>query len=156
MKKFVLLTMMLVVLPVSSATSADWRWAEPKLKLKRVKPVCETYQCHVSAKVQAKYLYKARVKYYHAKKLAEWKAWTRIPIPDCTWYGESGHGPKYAKVRYTMPNSMGSGAFGKYQMMPGTYSANAKYGDRSPLDQEIAARREYWKHGIFPWTNCTS
>lgn len=162
MKRFLpvfLLTALFIIVCVllvqTSSASADWRWASPHFKTKRVKPVCDSYQCFAAARVQTKRNRKARIKHYNLRKRNEWRMWTSLYIPDCTWYGESGYGPKYARVRYTMPNSMNSGALGKYQFMPGTYSANAKYGDWSPLDQEIAARREYWKHGVQPWSNCT-
>lgn len=85
----------------------------------------------------------------------EWRYWSRQPIPTCTWYGESGPGlPQFHPRRYTIPNSQGSGAYGKYQMMPGTYFAFAKYGDWSMLDQEIAAHRLYWAQGTSPWSAC--
>lgn len=156
MQRLAVIFMMLVVFAPVSSASADWRWAEPKFKLERVKPVCKFKFCKTLARAQAKANLKVRVKAYNKKKLKEWRKWTRLYIPACTWYGESGEGPEYARYRYTTPNSEGSDAFGKFQFMPGTYFANAKYGDWSPLDQEIAARREFWKHGIQPWTNCTS
>lgn len=149
----VLLT--LIAIQHASPASADWRWAEPKLKPKRVKPVCNQRICRTLAKIETRARLKARIQLYNRRKQAEWNTWTRLYIPDCTWFGESGEGPEYAPSRYTTPNQGGSGAYGKFQMMPGTYRANAKYGDWSPLDQEIAARREYWQHGIQPWTNCT-
>lgn len=148
------LMLLLVSLCAPEVAASDWRWAEPKLKVKKVKPVCKYRICKKLAKIQTKANHKARVKYYHAKKLNEWKTWTRIPIPRCTWYGESGTGPAYAKHRYTMPQFDGS-AYGKFQFERPTYISSGKYDDWSPLDQEIAARIEYWKHGIFPWTNCT-
>lgn len=142
------------MVPAPTPAVADWRWAKPKFKVKKVKPVCPNYQCRKAARIQAREIHRARIKYYHARKRAEWKSWTRLHIPKCTWYGESGTGPEFARHRYTMPNSAGSGALGKYQFMPGTYASVAKYHDWSPLDQEIAAHREYWRHGTSPWTNC--
>lgn len=154
MKRLILIVVMLTLfVPVASA-QADWRWRTPHFKLKKVKSVCSFHICHVLARQQAKANRNARIKHFNARKLAEWRTWTKLPIPRCTWYGESGYGPEYARYRYTMPNSGGSGALGKYQFMPSTYFASGKYDDWSPLDQEIAARREYWKHGIAPWTNC--
>lgn len=85
----------------------------------------------------------------------EWRYWSRQPIAACTWMNESGdYLPQFHPRRYTMPNSQGSGAYGKYQMMPGTYYAYAKYGDWSRLDQEIAAHRLYWAQGTSPWSGC--
>lgn len=153
MRHFVLVFLMLAVLPISAA-SADWRWAEPKLKVKRVKPVCQSSFCKTLARIQTLANHRARIKHYNTRKRHEWRMWTRLYIPDCTWYGESGTGAKYARYRYTLPNSTGSGAYGKFQFEPTTYFSVGKYDDWSPLDQEIAARREYWQHGIFPWTNC--
>jgi hypothetical protein len=154
MKRLVLtLVLFAVFLPIASA-HADWRWKTPHFKIKKVKPVCSFHICHVLARTQARAYRRARIKHFNARRLAEWRTWTKIPIATCTWYGESGTGPQFARYRYTMPNSTGSGAYGKYQMMPRTYSVNAKYGDWSPLDQEIAGHREYWKHGTQPWSNC--
>lgn len=155
MKRLVLVLLIFLHLPTASA-SADWRWVTPKLKVKKVKPVCAYEVCKKAAKIITKANHKLRVMAYNHRKLNEWRMWTGLPIPDCTWYGESGTGPEYAKARYVMPNATGSGALGKYQLMPSTYSANAKYGDWSPLDQEIAARREYWRHGVSPWQRCTA
>lgn len=155
MKRLVLILLCFTILPTATA-SADWRWAPPKFKQHKVKPVCDSYSCHHAAKVHTRANYKVHVKYYNARKLNEWKMWISLPIPDCTWNGESGTGPEYAKIRYTMPNADGSGAYGKFQFMPKTYVASGKYDDWSPLDQEIAVRHEYWKHGVTPWTNCTS
>ena len=67
---------------------------------------------------------------------------------------ESGVGPQFASFRYFVWNTSGSGARGKYQMMPGTYASRAKYGDWSPLDQEIAGRREFFANGTGPWEAC--
>lgn len=94
----------------------------------------------------------------HQRKRArlrrEWRHWTGQYIPRCTWHGESGPGPEFARWRYRVMNTSGSGARGKYQMMPGTYAAFAKYGDWSRLDQEIAAHRLYWAQGTSPWSAC--
>jgi hypothetical protein len=152
--KFFIGMLMSITFTNPTSVQADWRWANPKFKIKKIKPVCDSAQCRKAARIQARQTHKARVKYYHAKKLAEWKTWTRLHIPHCTWYGESGTGPEYSKIRYTMPNSTGSGAYGKFQFMASTYHNVAKYKDWSPLDQEIAARREYWARGTAPWTNC--
>lgn len=154
MKRFVAVLLLILILPTAVA-SADWRWAPPKFKAHKVKPVCGLYICKKLAKIQTRANYKAHVRYYDARKRSEWHTWTSIPVPSCTWYGESGTGPKYSRARYTMPNSQNSGAYGKFQFMPGTYKASGIYDDWSPLDQEIAARIEVWKHGISPWQNCT-
>lgn len=156
LKRIALIVLMLatfIVLPAGIA-HADWRWKTPHFKLKKVKPVCGQQVCRALARAQAKSNRKARIAHFNARKRAEWHTWTHIPIPRCTWYGESGYGPEFARYRYTMPNSTGSGALGKYQFMGDTYISSGKYDDWSPLDQEIAARREYWKHGTGPWTNC--
>lgn len=153
MKRLILIAVLLVLFLPTSA-HADWRWKTPHFKLRKIKPACGTHLCHRLARLQARANRSARVAYFNARRHAEWRTWTKLPIPTCTWYGESGRGPKYAKYRYTMPNSGGSGAYGKFQFMPRTYVASGKYDDWSPLDQEIAARREYWKHGTTPWTNC--
>jgi hypothetical protein len=154
MKRLILIVVMLALFLPTASAEADWRWKTPHFKLKHVKPVCSAHLCRVLARQQSKANRRARIKHFNARKLAEWRVWTKLPIPTCTWYGESGTGPKYAKYRYTMPNSTGSGAYGKYQFMPRTYFSSGKYDDWSPLDQEIASRREYWKHGTAPWTNC--
>lgn len=160
MKRFICVLLLLFVAwffaPVFvGPADADWRWADPKLKSKPVAAWCESYQCIKTAHKQSKLRYKRRVQRYHDRKQIEWMHWTAMYIPDCTWYGESGTGAEYARYRYILPNSTGSGAYGKFQFMPGTYHANAKYHDWSALDQEIAARREYWKHDIYPWQGCT-
>lgn len=142
-----------IFLPLSTA-SADWRWAKPKFKPTYVAVMCDTPKCITVGKQFAKERYKKKVRAYNKRKLREWRRVTSQYIPRCTWYGESGHGPEYARHRYTMPNAGGSGAYGKFQFMSSTYFSVAKYGDWSPLDQEIAARREYGRHGTSPWTNC--
>lgn len=153
MKRFGLLVLVTALLSASPA-SADWRWASPKLKKQTVTYKCDTMKCIHATYLKAKHRYKKRVASLDKRRLQEWKRWTRMYIPNCTWYGESGYGPEYSPARYTMPNSGGSGAYGKFQFMPGTYHTRAKYHDWSPLDQEIAARREYWAHGTSPWSNC--
>ncbi len=155
MKKIILAA--LIVLAFPGSANADWRWAKPDLKPHKVAVFCgsdSAVKCHRRAQRISKYQRREAIRKYNARKLREWNKWTRMAIPSCTWYGESGRGPEYHPVRYTMPNSGGSGAYGKFQFMSGTYHANAKYHDWSPLDQEIAARREYWKHGTGPWSNC--
>lgn len=153
MKRFVLVLLIFLTMLVAPA-QADWRWTDPSFKLVKIGVVCDTVQCAKAAYLRARVQRRVKITKYHARKKAEWRHWTRLYIPNCTWYGESGVGPKYARYRYTMPNSQGSGAHGKFQFKPPTYHDNAKYHDWSPLDQEIAARREYWKHGTSPWTNC--
>jgi hypothetical protein len=154
MKRLTFIAVMLSFFISAAPAQADWRWAPPKLKERKVSYSCSTMTCIRNTYLREKRLYKKKVAAHDKRRLKEWKLWTGRYIPRCTWYGESGHGPQYAKHRYTMPNSSGSGAYGKYQFMPGTYFSVGKYKDWSPLDQEIAARREYWRHGTQPWTNC--
>lgn len=154
MKRLVLLLILMAVFLPAALAHADWRWKTPHFKVKKARPVCRYRLCVVLARRQAKAIRRARIKHFNARRLAEWRVWTRLPIPACTWYGESGRGPKYARSRYTMYNSSGSGAYGKYQFMPPTYFSVGKYDDWSPLDQEIAGHREYWRHGTGPWQNC--
>jgi hypothetical protein len=153
-KRLGLLFLLFVLLMTPSVSRADWRWHGPIFKPHKVTYSCATLQCIRHTYVKEKRRYKKRVARYNRRRLNEWKYWSTRYIPDCTWYGESGTGPRYARYRYTMPNAMGSGAYGKYQMMPGTYHSRAKYHDWSPLDQEIAAHREYWANGTSPWANC--
>lgn len=150
--RLILLCFIFVGLP--STAHADWRWADPKIEVKPIKTKCKTGECHRTVKLVTKAKLRYRIFLYNLHKTEEWAHWTSLYIPSCTWYGESGYGPEYARYRYTMPNSTGSGAIGKFQFMPGTYHSRAKYHDWSPLDQEIAARREYWAHGTAPWENC--
>lgn len=148
----------LLLFGIMAATPAtavgDWRWADPILKKQTIKYSCKTLKCIRNTYIREKKRYKHRVERYHDRRLKEWKRWTRTYIPLCTWYGESGHGPEYARHRYVMMNSGGSGARGKFQFMPGTYYGVAKYKDWSPLDQEIAARRLFRKAGTGPWSAC--
>lgn len=148
MKRLGLTLMVLFLLVAPSTASADWRWAP--LKKHRIAYTCVSKHCRYQAARRRHH----QVMLHNRRRLAEWNLWTHRYIPDCIWFGESGYGPKYAPIRYTMPNSTGSGALGKFQFMSGTYHSVAKYHDWSPLDQEIAARREYWKKGTGPWTNC--
>jgi len=152
-KRLGLLTLLFALLSVSPAF-ADWRWAAPTLKKQKVTYHCDSLQCIRKTYIKEKHRFNKRVARYNKRRLREWKHWTHLYIPNCTWYGESGTSPQFAPVRYTMPNSMGSGAYGKYQFMPGTYHTFAKYHDWSPLDQEIAGHRTYWSQGTSPWTNC--
>lgn len=153
MKRIASVLLLFLILPITSA-SADWRWASPKIKPHHITYACSDLDCVRHTYVKERHRLAKKIESYNKKRLAEWKRWTRLYIPTCTWYGESGQGPEYARYRYTLPNSTGSGAYGKFQMMSGTYFSNARYGDWSPLDQEIAARREFWKHGSSPWANC--
>lgn len=139
---------------LAAPARADWRWKRPHWHLGTIKPWCDSPQCLNAARSRAKARLRHRYYLLDKKRRKEWKYWTRLYIPDCTWYGESGRGPKYARYRYTMPNTTGSGAYGKFQFMPHTYFTRGKYDDWSPLDQEIAVRREFWVHGEAPWTNC--
>jgi hypothetical protein len=155
MKRLTLVALLCFTLVPITSASADWRWVPPKIKPHKVTYSCATLKCIHNTYVREKKRLAHKIRIHDKHRLAEWKRWTRMPIPTCTWYGESGFGPQFARYRYTLPNSQGSGALGKYQLMPGTYAANAKYGDWSPLDQEIAGHRENHKHGTQPWTNCT-
>src|SRR4051812_38823222 len=139
---------------VPSMAEADWRWAKPQLKEQTVKYSCSTMKCIKHTYIREKHRYQHRVERYNQRRLREWQHWTTVFIPSCTWYGESGTGPEFARYRYTLPNSAGSGAYGKYQMMSGTYHSQAKYHDWSALDQEIAGHREYQAHGTSPWEAC--
>ena len=153
MKRLGLMTLLFALLSVSPA-AADWRWSTPKLKKQTVTYSCDNLDCIKKSYKREVKRYKKRVARVNKLRLKEWKHWTGIPIPQCTWYGESGTGPEYSPARYTMPNSTGSGAYGKFQMMPGTYHNRAKYHDWSALDQEIASRREFAANGTQPWANC--
>ena len=148
MKRLGLIVMVLLFLLAPSTASADWRWAP--LKKHKITYHCVSKHCRYQAKRRRHH----QVMLYNRHKRAEWNHWTSLYIPDCTWYGESGYGPKYQRIRYTMPNSQGSGALGKFQFMNSTYHSVAKYHDWSPLDQEISARRLFWQQGTGPWSNC--
>jgi hypothetical protein len=145
---------MLMLFIWSASASADWRWATPKLKKQTVTYHCNSMKCIHDSYVKAKKRYKKRIARIDQRRLQEWKHWTKLYIPQCTWYGESGTSAQFSPIRYTIPNSGGSGAYGKYQMMPGTYHNRAKYHDWSPLDQEIAGHKEYFANGTAPWSNC--
>lgn len=88
--------------------------------------------------------------------------WSRQYVPFCTWLGESGQPRRgqgtglqqFARWRYTVPNASGSGAYGKYQMMPGTYHAFARFHDWSRADQELAAHLLYRAQSSSPWQAC--
>lgn len=153
MKRFVFV-LLLFTLWTTAPASADWRWAPPKIKPRKVVYKCDSVRCIKASYLKEKTRLIRKIERYNARRLAEWNKWTGYWIPLCIWWGESGPGPEYAPWRYTMLNHNGSGARGKFQFMSNTYHANAKYHDWSPLDQEIAARREYWKHGTAPWEAC--
>lgn len=154
MKRFILTVLLIFTfLPVTQA-GADWRWAPPKIKAHKVVYKCDNLTCLRQTYLKEKKRLKRKIERHNKRRLLEWKHWISQPIPACTWYGESGTGPQYASYRYTMPNSSGSGAYGKYQMMSETYHNRAKYHDWSPLDQEIAGHREYYANGTQPWSNC--
>lgn len=153
MKRFIFVLLLFTLL-LASPAQGDWRWAKPHFKQHRVVSSCDTLQCIKSAHIRTRSQKLRKITKYNHFRNRQWTHWTSLYIPDCTWYGESGVGPEYARYRYTMPNQSGSGALGKFQFMSGTYHSNAKFHDWSALDQEIAARREYWKHGTQPWSNC--
>jgi hypothetical protein len=154
MRRLTLVLLIFTLVPASAA-GADWRWAPPKAEKRTVTTKCNTLKCLDTRFAKERKRLAHKIKVHDQRRLREWKRWTSLPIANCTWYGESGTGPEFAPYRYTTPNSTGSGAYGKYQFMPGTYSSNAKYHDWSALDQEIAGHREYQKHGVGPWSNCT-
>jgi hypothetical protein len=146
------LILLLFTLVAAAPASADWRWAPPKKQTVTYR--CNSLKCFKHTYYKAVHRYKKRVARLDKKRQREWNHWAKLYIPTCTWYGESGTGPQFAPYRYTLPNSGGSGAYGKYQMMPGTYHSRAKYHDWTPLDQEIAGHREYYANGTGPWSNC--
>ena len=149
------LILLVFTLVGASPAYADWRWAEPKFKQPKVRLYnCRTSACKAKAKQVVKLQLKLKIAQYHAQKEREWTRWIKQYIPTCTWYGESGPGPQFAPFRYTVLNNQGSGARGKYQMMPGTYFSFAVYKDWSPLDQEIAGHRLYGSQGTSPWSAC--
>lgn len=145
--------LLLFTLLLVTPAEANWRWPKPHYKLQKAKAFCDMPQCVKAAHRRAHALRKARVQFYNHRKQAEWDYWTSLYIPSCTWLGESGAGPEFARFRYTVPNKDNSGAYGKYQFMPQTYASNAKYNDWSALDQEIAAHRLFWQAGTAPWSN---
>lgn len=133
---------------------ADWRWKAPNWHRAELKPWCSSAKCLHEEKMRENAKLRHRLYHFNKKRLKQWKHWTRLYIPACTWYGESGRGPQYSRARYVMPNQGHSGAYGKFQFMPRTYYSSGQYDDWSPLDQEIAARVEFWKHKTSPWANC--
>jgi hypothetical protein len=156
MKRLVVtLLLLLFTFAFVESAQADWRWAKPPFKQPKAKTSsCKTTACKTKSKKVAVLKYKLKVAEYHLMKQREWDRWAKKYIPTCTWYGESGPGPEFAPHRYTMPNSTGSGAFGKFQFMPPTYFSFGRYDDWSPLDQEIAARQLFWAQGTSPWEAC--
>lgn len=154
MRRAAFVLMCFTLLLFTSSASADWRWAAPKLKPHKATYSCATYKCIRSTYIKERHRLHRRLVRYNKRRLTEWNHWAHLYIPTCTWYGESGSGPQFASYRYTLPNSTGSGAYGKYQMMSGTYHTFDKYGDWSPLDQEIAGHRLYWNQGTGPWQAC--
>lgn len=155
MRRFAVFLLWFTLLFAAPA-SANWRWAPPSFGKYKITYSCKSYtlKCIRYTYLKEKRRYHRKVERFNQRRLREWKHWTTLYIPACTWFGESGEGPQYSPIRYTMPNSQGSGAYGKFQMMPNTYHSRAKYHDWSALDQEIASRREYWVNGTSPWSNC--
>src|SRR4051812_29944863 len=154
MQRLGILLLLFALLGTSPAVADDWRWTKPSLKRHTVKYSCASLACIRATYLKETRRYRYRLARYDQRRLQEWNYWAHLYIPTCTWYGESGTGPQFSPVRYTTPNATGSGAYGKYQMMPGTYHNRAKYHDWSPLDQEIAGHKEYFANGTGPWTNC--
>jgi hypothetical protein len=157
-KKILLIIIVLSFIYTSTA-SADWRWSSPQLKKQTAVYHCSTFKCIRKTYLSQRKRLKHRIYKYNTRRLVEWKKWISAPIADCTWAGESSppgdYTGQFASYRYTVLNSQGSDARGKYQMMPDTYSSYAKYGDWSPLDQEIAGHKLYADQGIYPWKSCT-
>lgn len=153
MKRIALLLLLLFTFTCATSASADWRWT-PYQKKQRATYSYTSLKELKKSYVREKRHFKRKAARHDRRRLREWNHWSKLYIPSCTWYGESGTGPKFASYRYTLPNSQGSGAYGKYQMMPGTYHNQAKYHDWSALDQEIAGHREYQAHGTAPWSAC--
>src|SRR3954469_7077047 len=154
MKYLGIIILTVALLGAAPASANDWRWAKPRLKPLTIKYSCGSLKCIRATYRKEKHRYQRRIARYDRHRRQEWQHWTRLYIPACTWYGESGYGPEYSPVRYIMPNAMGSGAYGKFQFMPTTYHSVAKYHDWSALDQEISARRLFWAQGTAPWANC--
>lgn len=119
-------------------------------KIHKHYPMCQTWEC--ARRVRIRRQHRAHLRYER-----EWSYWSGLYIPSCTWANESSggyYGEQFARWRYSVMNSIGSGARGKYQMMPGTYVAYGKYDDWSMLDQEIAAHLLYQAQGTAPWSGC--
>jgi hypothetical protein len=158
MKRFLVVLVLLFAVFSTTPSSANWRWASPKLKERKVTYSCADYKCLKKTYIHERHILRARIKIYNKHRAAEWKHWIAQPIADCTWAGESSPpgdtSGQFARYRYSVRNSSGSDAYGKYQMMPGTYSTYAKYFDWSPLDQEIAAHRLYTDSSTGPWASC--
>lgn len=156
MKRITLVLLIFTLLAAASPAAADWRWAAPHFGKHKVTYKCQTltYKCLRHTYLKERHRLHRKFVRYHKRRQHEWNHWAHLYIPTCTWYGESGPGPQFASFRYTVPNSSGSGAYGKYQMMPSTYAAHAKYGDWTALDQEIAGHRLYWAAGTSPWQAC--
>ena len=93
----------------------------------------------------------------------QWRQYKAHPMPYCTWAHESGpprpgYGP-YARARYRVLNTSGSGAGGKFQIMYRTWLAfggkpygNARFAP--PLEQEKIARRVLAGQGLGAWVAC--
>lgn len=96
-----------------------------------------------------------RYKAAHAIRV-RWAYFKSHPMPYCTWGHESGEGvPEWPpSARYTTPNSQGSGAYGKYQIMPSIWVANGGGASWAPLEQERVARNLYAARGTQPWSGC--
>jgi hypothetical protein len=105
MKRLSLMVLSIALLMGASPAAADWRWAPPRPKKHKVTYSCDTMKCIRQTYHKEKRRYKHRIARHNKRRLHEWKHWTHLYIPACTWYGESGYGPKYARYRYTMPNS---------------------------------------------------
>lgn len=106
-----------------------------------------------------------------AHRRAEWRSYKRHPMPWCTWANESGpprpgYG-QWARARYRVVNTAGSGAGGKFQIMPQTWAAygGTTYAPRAELasrrHQERVARRIAYTgttvhrpQGLGAWVTC--
>lgn len=93
-----------------------------------------------------------------------WAHYRAHPMPACTWLYESGEGagPEWPpSPRYRVPNSTGSSASGKFQILDstwiaygGTYRGYRSPAASPPLEQEKVARRVYAGQGIGAWAAC--
>lgn len=109
--------------------------------------------CVQRVKAKIRHRHQVRVRRAHERVFEYYKH--HDPMPTCTYVGESSPPGDYSHPfgahRYTVSNSQGSGAYGKYQMMPRTYATYARWHDWSPADQELSAHRLYHHEGLWPW-----
>src|SRR3954463_11920570 len=111
MKRLAVLVLVLVFFGPIQNAAGDWRWPAPKLKPQTIHYKCDSLKCIKKAFTKERQRFKKRVARYDKRRLAEWNRWTKLYIPQCTWYGESGTSAQFSPIRYTIPNSQGSGAY---------------------------------------------